>query len=349
MTRKPQDPSPRRRHRAGWWLLGLALPLALLGAGHAVLWRLAAQRLEAGFHAWAEARRAQGWQVAHGPPSPGGWPLAATLALPAPRVAVPGAAGWQAEALMLRVRLLRPGTLEAEPEGRQSLRLGGAILPFAAGRILATLPLEAGRAPDRATVTATQLRIGTGAEATAVEAASAHLATAPDAREGEAALTLSLSLDGVMLPLATPLGRQVEAATLEAVMTGPLPGPSLLPARAMQWRDSGGALEVRALTLRAGEVAASAAATLVLDAALQPMGAGTLRIAGAPRLLEALGAAGLVPPRTATLARGLLPLLSRPDPETGQPTLEVPVTLENRTLSAARIPLARLPALALPE
>lgn len=348
MTRKPQDTPPRRR-RAGRWLLGLALPLALLGAGHAVLWRLAAQRLEAGFQGWAEARRAQGWQVAHGAPRPGGWPLAATLALPAPRLALPGGTEWQAEALTLRVHLLRPGTLEAEPEGRQSLRLGAAALAFAADRMLATLPLDAGMAPDRTTVAATQLRIGAGAQGMTVEAAGADLAAVPNAGEGEAALTLSLSLEGVMLPLDTPLGRQVQAATLEAALTGPLPGPRPLPARAAQWRDAGGALEVRALTLRAGEVAASAAATLALDAALQPMGAGTLRLAGAPRLLEALGAAGLVPPRTATLARGLLPLLSRPDPQTGQPTLEVPVTLENRTLSAARIPLARLPALALPE
>lgn len=352
MTRKPPASPPRSRpafrRRAGRWLLGLALLLALAGAGHTLLWRLVEQRLEDGFQAWAEARRAEGWRIAHGTPRRGGWPMAAALTLPAPRAAAPNGTEWQAESLTLRVPLLRPGTLQAEPEGRQSLRLGGATLPFAADRMLATLPLAAGAMPDRADLSATQLRIGTGAEGVAVEAAAARLARQPRAGEGEAALTLSLTAEELTLPVATPLGRTLRGATLEAALTGPLPGPRPWPMRAAQWRDAGGTLEVRALTLRADEVAASAAATLALDAALQPMGAGTLRITGAPLLLEALGRAGMVPERTATLARGLLPLLSRPDPETGQPSLEVAVTLENRTLSAARLPLARLPALVLP-
>lgn len=351
MTRKTQ-PSPPRRFRAGRWLLGLAVPLALLGAGHAVLWRMVEERLDRGFHAWAEARRAQGWQVAHGTPRPGGWPLAATLTLPAPRLALPGGGTeWQAEALTLRVSLLQLGTLRAEAEGRQSLRLGALTLPFAADHLSATLPLEAGMAPDRAELQASQLRLGAGAEGTTVDAASARLLHAANAVEGEPALTLAVALEGVMLPVAAPLaaalGRPVQAATLEAALTGPLPGPRPLATRAAEWRDAGGALEIRALTLRWGEVAASAAATLALDAALQPMGAGTLRIAGAPRVLEALTGAGLVPPRSAAVAGSVLPLLSRPDPETGRPTLEVPLTLENRTLSAARLPLTRLPPLRL--
>jgi hypothetical protein len=114
--------------------------------------------------------------------------------------------------------------------------------------------------------------------------------------------------------------------------------PSL---RAEAWRDGGGTLELRALALRWGAVGAQAAATLALDEALQPMGAGTLRISGAAAALETLVEAGVVGRRAAATARGVLPLLSRPSAETGAPEVEVPVTLEDRVLALARIPVLR--------
>jgi hypothetical protein len=78
------------------------------------------------------------------------------------------------------------------------------------------------------------------------------------------------------------------------------------------------------------------------------MGAGTLRLTGAAEALEALSEAGLVGRRAAGTARAVLPLLSRPNAETGVPEIEVPVTLEDRTLTFARIPVLRLAPLRWP-
>jgi hypothetical protein len=78
------------------------------------------------------------------------------------------------------------------------------------------------------------------------------------------------------------------------------------------------------------------------------MGAGTLRLTGAEAVLDALGGAGLLPARSATLARRVLGLIARPPAEGGPPQVEVPLTLEDRALSVARIPVARLPPLAWP-
>jgi hypothetical protein len=78
------------------------------------------------------------------------------------------------------------------------------------------------------------------------------------------------------------------------------------------------------------------------------MGAGTLRLTGAAPALDALAEAGVVNRRAASTARTVLPLLSRPSAENGQPEIEVPLTLEDRTLALARIPVARFEPLAWP-
>jgi len=322
--------------------------VALLGAGHAVLWQVAVGRLEAGFHAWAAARRAEGWQVAHAAPERGGWPFAAALTLPDLRVGgtlsgMPAGMAWRSERVRLSIAPPLPDKLRVEAQGSQRLLRGQEEWPFSAGSLVAFLPLNT-PSPGHATILARQLRLGATEEATMVAEAEAELDFRANVGGNEPAATLALALRGLSLPMATPLGREVEAMMLEAALTGPLPRGAMPPAAlAAAWRDAGGTLEVRALTLRWGEVAASSAATLALDETLQPTGAGTLRVAGADRVLDALAASGTLPPASAAIARTVLPLLLRPDPAGGPLRLEVPVTLENRTLSAARIPLRRLP------
>ncbi|MBV1796246.1 DUF2125 domain-containing protein [Siccirubricoccus sp. G192] len=168
---------------------------------------------------------------------------------------------------------------------------------------------------------------------------------------GEPAVTLRLGAEAVELPpglAAAPavrtLGPRLQSLALDLALTGPVP-PGRGPTRkAKAWRDGGGTLGLRRLDLRWGQVAGTATATLTLDEDLQPMGAGTLRLAGGGEALEAAAAAGLLTPRAATTARTVLRLLSRVPAEGGPPQLDVPLTLEDRALTLARIPVARLPA-----
>jgi hypothetical protein len=140
------------------------------------------------------------------------------------------------------------------------------------------------------------------------------------------------------------LGPSLEGLRLDLALTGPWPGPAGTPAlRAARWRDAGGTLELRTLALAWGAATATASATLALDATLQPAGAGTLRLAGAPAVLEAAQAAGLVGRRDAAAAGMLLAMMQRTPPEGGPPRLEVPVVLERRALSLAGLTLLRLP------
>ncbi|ONG50249.1 hypothetical protein BKE38_18770 [Pseudoroseomonas deserti] len=330
---------PRRR-RGGRLLLGLVLLLAVLGGGHYALWSFLLGRMEQGLDQWTALRRAQGWEIAHAPPRRGGWPFAARLTLADWRIAGPQGLAWQADALDAELRPTALDRLVLRPQGRQALRLGATTLPFTAEDLQATLALSADAPPDRASLDGRGLRLGPADAAVVIDRLSGELATPGPAETG-----LTLALEGVVLPLQTPLGPRIESATLDAALNGAPPVSGTPAERAARWRDAGGALELRGLTLRWSEIAASAAATFALDANLQPVGAGTLRLANAPRLLDALVQAGMVPQRSAGMARAILPLMQRPDPNGGAPQLEVPVSLENRAISVARLNLGRIPAI----
>ncbi|MBL6455743.1 DUF2125 domain-containing protein [Belnapia sp. T6] len=323
--------------------------LLLLLAGHGLLWLWLAGRLEEGFAAWATARRASGWQVAHGPPERGGWPLSASLTLPGFRLSggeglLPGGIDWQAEAVTLRLAPPRLRELAVEMPGQHQLRLGPLAGPAVAQRLVATMPLDQGPIPPEIRLGGSGLRL----DATEIGAARLRIGNHLEAREGEAAMTLTGGADAVLLPpgaspLVASLGRSLDRIGLDLVLDGPLPGRGSAAGRAAAWRDAGGTLGLRSLELRWGPVTAGGEATLGLDDRLQPMGAGTLRLEGADAALNAAAAAGLLPPRNAFAVRAVVAILSRLPPEGGPPRLEVPLALERGQLNLARIPLARLP------
>lgn len=348
--------SPKRPRRLGRLLLGsllgTALLAALLVAGHAVLWRWMAAQLEAGFQDWAGQRRAGGWRVEHAAPVRGGWPFAATLTLPRFRLegggaTLPGGMEWQAEALVLRLAPPRLDRLVVEMPGRHRLRLGALELPFAADRLAAALPLERGVLPSEARLEAERLRLGTPAGPWEAESAGLEIETRMTAIEGEPAASLRAEATAVQGPpvaaAAGVLGRAAESLALDLALTGPVPPGRGPAAKADAWREGGGTLELRRLALHWGPVAAEASATLTLDEALQPMGAGVLRLSGGDAAVQAAAAAGMLTRQAAATGRMVLRLLSRTPPEGGPPRLEVPLALEERVLTAARVRLAELP------
>ena len=354
MDRKP--PSRRARRFA----LIAAAALVVLAAGHALLWRAMADQLEAGWQNWVQLRRAHGWQVEHAPPVRGGWPLAATLSVDRLRLdgaaaTLPGGATLAVQRAVLRVELPWLDRLEVALPGQQRLRLGSTEFPFTADTLTAIVPLERDTLPNTAELAAERLRIGLPGGG--VELASARLIVrgSASATEAEPALELNLFAEGLDLPPAAPgdplarFGRRIATLSAELALSGPLPSGRAPAARAEAWRDGGGTLELRGLGLRWGPLGGLAAATLAFDEALQPMGAGTLRLSGAAEALEAMVEAGLVGRRAAATARGVLPLLSRPSAQDGTPEIEVPLTLEDRTLSLARIPVMRFAPLEWPR
>lgn len=347
----PAEPVRPRRLRL--WLIAAIL---LVGgtAVHAAVWRSMADGLEAGVDAWIAARRAQGWAVAHGPRTRGGWPLAATLDLPEIRMeggfaTVPGGVAWTIERARLRLALPRLDRVVIALAGRQTLRLGPLAVPFTADRLDLALAIERGVPPRGGTAVTERLRIGTAAGAIEARRAEAGLAVLRTAVEGEAAIEVSLAGSDVDLPPGVQpalamLGRRIARFEATLSLSGPWPHGGGPAARAETWRDGGGTAQLRIGALAWGPALLDAEATVALDDALQPMGAGTLRLIDAGTVLEAAAGAGLLPVTQLPAARAILRLLEREPEGDGRPELVAPVLLEDRVLAVARIPLLRLPA-----
>jgi hypothetical protein len=142
--------------------------------------------------------------------------------------------------------------------------------------------------------------------------------------------------------LALPLGRSIELISFEARINGPVPDDRW-PAALEAWRDAGGTIDVGSLRLDHGPLRVQGEGTLALDADMQPIGAFTAQLRGLFDLVEALRARGVVEPRDAVMAKVILGALAKRPDDGGPPVLNVPLTLQNRSLYVGPVRLARVP------
>ena len=339
------------------WIILLVTPL-LLAAADTLYWRLVERNLEDGFAAWLAARRASGWTATVGQPARGGWPLAATLTVPTVSLKggepdIAGGLTWDAERLVLRIGLAHPRLLEIASEGVQHLRFAeGPEVVYTADRLRIALPPQPGATPRSAEVTARDLRAGipAGGDAGAsltVGSLRLHLEARPAAQAGEPALAFLLNAEAIGPPasIARSLGPRIASLTLQGALDGPVPRMRALAERAARWRDGGGTLEIQRLAVNWGPLDLTASATLALDDQLQPMGTGSARVVGYAETLDALATRGTISRSAATAAKAVLSLLAHSPEDGSPPDVEVPLTLQYRTLSMRQVPLVRLPEL----
>ncbi|MSP03395.1 MAG: DUF2125 domain-containing protein [Acetobacteraceae bacterium] len=344
------------------WTALFVLPVLLL-AGDFLYWRFAVEQLRESFEAWTVRARASGWDIRHGAVASGGWPDAASLRIENVSVAgsVPSGRGdlgirdveWGSDRLLLRTHLARPNVLEATPVGPRELRINhGPPIPMSADHLQLRLTLRLNAAPREIDVEAVTLAISIpGLGSIQIGNVSAHVNLKPDAGRDQPAINFSLSAHPVSLPEGVHwgLGPEIEEVELVGVMNGPLPSGRGLAARATSWRDEGGSLELHRVVVGWGQTRIEGTATLALDEDLQPMGTGTGKISGYGAALDALAANAVLTRSAAKAAKAVLTLLAN-TPADGKPEeVEVPLTLQFRTLSVQQVPLVRLPELDWPD
>jgi hypothetical protein len=339
-----------RRRRL--WIGLLATPLLLLAAV-TLYWWIVARNLERSFVGWEAQERAFGWTDHHGAPARGGWPLAATLSVPVMLLSggsadIRGRLAWTAETLVLRIALLHPGTLEIAPEGRQTLRLADdPEVPFTADRLRLTMPVRADPWPNFTDLVAENLHADTPRGEAGLESMHLHLGFAPGAQSDDPVLAFALQSQGISPPagIVRLLGPRIDSLSVDGALNGPVPVGRTLADQAAAWRDGGGSLKVEHLALVWGPLDLTASATVALDDQLQPMGAGSAKLMGFAETLDALAAHAAISRSAATAAKAVLSLMAH-NPEDGSPPdVEVPLTLQYRTLSMSHVPLVRLPEL----
>ena len=333
------------------WILLVGL-LIVLPVADAVLWHIAVRRLEVGFGAWAARCKDAGWTVTQARISAGGWPWAATLRLRDVTISggeslTPGGVVWHAPDVRLRLPLLRPRSLDIEALGDQRLRAG--TMPEATltgARLLALTTLGPASEPRDLEIVAERPKLVSGADwALSVERIRLHVKMPALVRTGSTPTAFSFGAESVVLPSSVrwPLGGTIGQLAFDGALEGPIPAAQLPNTWATEWRDGGGSLQLQNLILTWGPLSLTAAATLALDDQLQPMGAGTSKVAGYAATLDALAVGGALSRSAATAAKAVLSLLAGTPDDGDSADVEVPLMLQYRTLSMRQVPLLRLP------
>jgi hypothetical protein len=344
----------RRTH----WVIVVAVPL-LLVAAEAAYWRVAAEQLRTGYQAWVAARVAEGWEVGSGPPSIGGWPRAAAMTVPNLTLrhagpTIPGDLNVASAGVILSVALFNPSTLTVSLTGPMHVRAGDLPDTIVTGEATeVSMPLQQGGSvqdgPLSIALHASGLRVeaATGAWHVTIGLlnAQAEIAATSPADQNQPAVRFSVSSEAIALPagIKWPLGANISSLSADGTVNGKLPDTRDITHWAEAWRDGGGSLEITHLAMGWGPLGLTSSATLALDDQLQPMGSGNGRIVGYAETLDKLAAAGMLTKSAATAAKAVLSLMAGTSDSDEPSSVDVPLTLQYRTLSMRQVPLVRLP------
>jgi hypothetical protein len=330
------------------------LALALIAAGaDAVYWKWAADRMRYEIDAWVADRAAEGWRVTMARPAVSGWPLAVTADLRDVSVTQGQMVALQLPDVVLSVPLLRPTILALEFRGDQVIKAGdGPAIRLAGAPLSAQVPL-----PDPAgrpvTLAGRDLRVEPESKAWIAHVATmdGHVGVNQAGATPDAPVAFALQAEGVELPdkVNWPLGRNIESASVSGTLNGSLPPLNPTAVWASAWRDGGGSVDVKQADIVWGPLNLTSTATLALDDQLQPMGSGSAKASGYLETLDRMAKAGLLTKSAATVAKAMLSLLAGMGSGDAPPEVEVPLTLQYRTLSMRQVPLVRFPELDWPR
>lgn len=347
-------------------IVAAAIVVALMLAAYGGWWLHAAGMLHRAIDAWAEARRAQGWQVELADVTVQGFPL--RLEAVAQRFAV-------GREVPVRWRWAGPRlTASGPPWGGHVVALsfpgahsfdypvpgGSKTVSFQADQAHGTVRLGEDNRLTLVTVTlgATQAilpdqgvaKLATLDLSVAGPPPPAATAPAPGDPHAPEAGSLSLVAEGVDLPedIAPTLGPRIGHIELKLALKGALPtAPTQAALEA--WRDAGGTVELDRLRLHWGGFQLETEGTVALDAALQPQGALTARAWGVGAAIDALVAAGGVAPREGATAKVVLHTMAKPETAQGiPPEVELPLAVQDSRLFLGPVPIARVPRVVWP-
>ena len=154
---------------------------------------------------------------------------------------------------------------------------------------------------------------------------------------------VTVDLNGLALPFPfpAPLDQPITHAGATVEITGAIKD-GLLPQVLEAWRADGGTVEIRAAALDWPPLHMAGNGTLALDERLQPMGAFSLHFQGGGETLDALVKGGWMGDTEAGVAKLGLALMSKPGTD-GAPQIDVPLTLQDRRLTAGPATVLTMP------
>jgi hypothetical protein len=346
--------------------IGVAIAAAL----YTIAWFVSAHLLQGEVESWLTARRADGFTIRTGTLASAGFPFRVAVRVPDLDLAAPPQKGkwtWQTAAV----------EVSASPAHLSHLTLDLSGTHIISGPWLESPPLrfttEKGRlAVDldgNGQVTATQLNIenGDGSWNTDhsrlhVNMAAVRLSLNPPTETPAAPASgpvtgsmpvvsarLEVNIDTLTLPgaLPAPLSTTLKGIAFTADVVGPM-GSGTLPKILDAWQSAGGAINLKAFTLDWAPLAIAGEGSIALDQDLQPLGAFTTRVRGFAAGIDIMVEQHRMDRKEATLAKGVLGMMSKPSTG-GETEISVPLTVQDRMLSAGPLKLFEIPRVNWPQ
>lgn len=335
-------------------LQALLLAVVLVAGGYGAFWFYTEKLVRNGLADWATARRAEGYNIAYGEPVISGFPLRIKVTLNHPTISGPSRRWrWRGDGVVAETRPWAFRNVIVRALGQQTINFPrGAVndeVTASSTEAVGRLSLSRTGRLAQAIFDADGVTITTPGMPGPIVTQHGHLEIAvpqgPVSAGTKPAVTAAtkLRLQDIALPAAVagPLGPQLRWITAEGQLLGPF-GPGS-PAKALAaWRDAGGTLELKNFDLAWGPLQISGNATVALDIALQPEGAGTCELRGYAETVDALIAQGLVKPHNGALVKAGLGLLAKTPADGGPKVLTVPLSIQKQVLYVGPIGLLHI-------
>ncbi len=358
------DRSPRGPKLVRYGLIGGGA-VAIAALAYTVLWFAGASQLKAGVEDWIAQRPATGLSATVGKLEIGGYPLAFKLIAGNPELEFsppPGSrqTAWSAgfARAVAETAPWRPRDFRIELTGEHNFEFGSGpgrqALRGETGRVRAAAAFDSEGFPEFLSLDLQRIGLmdsrGRPAYAAAGARLSAERRPGGDGGRLPPEFRFRIAAKGVNAPALQrlPLGNAVQRVLVEGRLVGDFPLENVLESLGA-WRDRGGTLELDKVDIGYGQLGVQADGTLALDRNLQPIGALTARLEGFPGAIDALREAGIIRPRNAAVAKLVLGALAKRPAGGGPRTLSLPLSVQDRKLSAGPVPLMDIPEIRWPE
>jgi len=323
-------------------------------------WYLTARRLTSRINLWIAGEQTKGAKIMPPMVTVGGYPFAFAVKLTNVNLAWPSGFGFTSQSLKLRTHPWSFTSFKVDAAGgfsimlpagtnRPALTVAGETMRGHTSFYDSALPLSIDLSAD--TVSATQTATADTPAAREMTVATVEFSgsrpKAPPAADTDIAYDLSLKLIDLSAQLLenNPLGGTIAQTFVHAQLLG-TPPATWDAAGIKTWRDAGGTVNLPELSLRWGELNVSGNGTLAMDKDMQPEGALSTHLSGFEQALDSLAAAGWVKLSAASLAKMAMGIASHPGPD-GKPTVDAPLTIQNRHISLGPAKLGQIPELKL--
>lgn len=323
-------------------ILGLlALVLVLTSGLYGGYWVMLANSLESQFETWVDHQRSEGIKIEHQGLTRSGFPgtLKFILAKPAVKTLL---WAWQGDDVVLTVKPWALNTFKIDLSGKHK---GVAVInsrpepyTFAADRLITTIKLKNGYAHDVKSK-GDGLSVHYGAQNDTVTL-SEHLIEIN--RGTDNLIDWSFRFRDIRIPpaLRAPLGNRIHHFDAKGQLDGPIVGNGFHEALSF-WRDQGGKVDVSSVDVDYSPLRISGNGTIALDTEMQPIGAFTIQAKGYMDSIDRLVEAGMIKGINSLATKLMLITLTKKSPNGGERYLELPLTLQERSLTAGPFEIAK--------